>query len=629
MFRIRLVALIVVALSVAVTHPSVRAEDDTPVAAFARAVSNTALVLATDAQVSGDWAVASATTDEPGEPALLIARRESGGWRALSPQTGQVDVYNAWLGALPPTLVSAEDQTALTLATPAEVRAAQALPPFDGYRLPYAESWSAFMSQGPVGQFSHAGYWAIDLVLPTSTGYTATVIAAKSGVVMYVKDVSDIGGLRSGLSGYANGVVIRHGPGEYSWYWHLAHRSVPADVQPGLPIEAGTVLGWMGSTGYSSGPHLHFQVSEAFAWAGCSAITGCSARETRIDRAPFSKTLRGADFDEVTDEARWDGCSSRAACAMNAISANVLSAADGVVLYWSPQFHGPGWKVGGSALATVPRWLQARAGSLGVPEGWWVQVTGTAGNSVFESGQTILPTTLKPAALTVAPLITVTKYVRNDLPVAWPYQFGSADERVARVSDAAGSAVKPCAWRTVLVPPGKHALQAAVQARGANSVEFELTRWPPASVACVDPPVDPGPLPAATPCLTPTIDALEPNDDLSSATPLSFTEAQRHVTIVPGDADWAVITVPHGMRFTVSTTDLEADADPVLQLFARDGDAELARNDDAVGYGARVAWVASGAGAYRVRATQWDPGISGCNTGFTLRAEHTAAGVVA
>jgi len=53
-----------------------------------------------------------------------------------------------------------------------------------------------------------------------------------------------------------NSVIIEHAPGIYSLYYHLDSIS----VQEGAIIETGTLLGFSGSTGLSTGPHLHWEI---------------------------------------------------------------------------------------------------------------------------------------------------------------------------------------------------------------------------------------------------------------------------------------------------------------------------------------------------------------------------------
>ena len=55
----------------------------------------------------------------------------------------------------------------------------------------------------------------------------------------------------------ANYVVLDHGGDYYALYWHMKRGSVA--VQTGQTVTAGTQLGLTGSSGFSTGPHLHFE----------------------------------------------------------------------------------------------------------------------------------------------------------------------------------------------------------------------------------------------------------------------------------------------------------------------------------------------------------------------------------
>lgn len=73
-----------------------------------------------------------------------------------------------------------------------------------------------------------------------------------------VKSISDgrvrFAGMNNG--GYGNIVVVRHANGLESWYAHLSATS----VTPGQRVKCGQTIGLGGSTGRSTGPHLHFEM---------------------------------------------------------------------------------------------------------------------------------------------------------------------------------------------------------------------------------------------------------------------------------------------------------------------------------------------------------------------------------
>lgn len=56
--------------------------------------------------------------------------------------------------------------------------------------------------------------------------------------------------------GYGNLVVVDHGNGVSTYYAHLSRIT----VRPGMRVGAGVRIGSVGSTGQSTGPHLHFEV---------------------------------------------------------------------------------------------------------------------------------------------------------------------------------------------------------------------------------------------------------------------------------------------------------------------------------------------------------------------------------
>jgi murein DD-endopeptidase MepM/ murein hydrolase activator NlpD len=88
-------------------------------------------------------------------------------------------------------------------------------------------------------EIKHPGF---DLAAPTGT----TVDAAASGTVTH-----------AGPAGtYGNLIIIKHADGVETRYAHLSATS----VKEGDTVQAGQPIGAVGTTGYSTGPHLHFEV---------------------------------------------------------------------------------------------------------------------------------------------------------------------------------------------------------------------------------------------------------------------------------------------------------------------------------------------------------------------------------
>ena len=97
-------------------------------------------------------------------------------------------------------------------------------------------------SPGGIGSTNHKG---TDI---GRVGYTSSVYASKSGTVI-VSQYS---------SSYGNYIVISHGSGNTTLYAHMSKRLVSV----GDYVDQGDTIGITGSTGDSTGPHLHFEVTE-------------------------------------------------------------------------------------------------------------------------------------------------------------------------------------------------------------------------------------------------------------------------------------------------------------------------------------------------------------------------------
>jgi murein DD-endopeptidase MepM/ murein hydrolase activator NlpD len=104
---------------------------------------------------------------------------------------------------------------------------------------------STYWFEPPYGRYPHF-HTGIDMVEP----FGSPVFAADDGVVALVGSSS---------SGYGNYVVIAHAGGFDTLYGHLSSILVKA----GQRVTQGTPVGLEGSTGNSTGPHLHFELRVA------------------------------------------------------------------------------------------------------------------------------------------------------------------------------------------------------------------------------------------------------------------------------------------------------------------------------------------------------------------------------
>lgn len=109
-------------------------------------------------------------------------------------------------------------------------------------------------SPGGIGSTNHKG---VDIGTPMGT----PVLAAKAGKVTWA----------SWNGGYGNCVIISHGKGNSTLYGHLSSYN----VKVGDSVSQGQVIAYSGSTGNSTGPHLHFGIKENDSWVDpLSYLTG-------------------------------------------------------------------------------------------------------------------------------------------------------------------------------------------------------------------------------------------------------------------------------------------------------------------------------------------------------------------
>ncbi len=90
------------------------------------------------------------------------------------------------------------------------------------------------------------------------TGYDSPVKATNNGVIEVIDYQKD---------GYGNYILINHNNGYYSLYGHMS--KIDSRVSVGSIVERGQTIGYVGDTGWATGPHLHFEIRT------CSRQTCC------------------------------------------------------------------------------------------------------------------------------------------------------------------------------------------------------------------------------------------------------------------------------------------------------------------------------------------------------------------
>lgn len=93
-------------------------------------------------------------------------------------------------------------------------------------------------------------------IYKTWRNHTGIDFTGRIGTPIYATGDGKIIAPNDGMSGYGLVVVINHGYGFQTLYAHLS-KSL---VRPGQLVKRGEIIGYLGNTGMSTGPHLHYEV---------------------------------------------------------------------------------------------------------------------------------------------------------------------------------------------------------------------------------------------------------------------------------------------------------------------------------------------------------------------------------
>jgi murein DD-endopeptidase MepM/ murein hydrolase activator NlpD len=119
--------------------------------------------------------------------------------------------------------------------------------------------------------------------------FGAAVMATAPGIVR----------IAGWAGGYGNLVEIEHSDGVRTRYGHLSR----LDVFPSEHVEEGQVIGEVGSTGHSTGPHLHYEVRIGGMAVDPLTFVG--------QRAPAYETIWGSELRATPKRAGWSETSGR------------------------------------------------------------------------------------------------------------------------------------------------------------------------------------------------------------------------------------------------------------------------------------------------------------------------------
>lgn len=92
------------------------------------------------------------------------------------------------------------------------------------------------------------GYTRMHYGIDIGASYGTKIYASDGGVVITSEESYS----------YGNYVMIAHGNGRYTLYAHMSVRLVSVDDV----VSQGDVIGYVGATGYATGPHIHFEIYE-------------------------------------------------------------------------------------------------------------------------------------------------------------------------------------------------------------------------------------------------------------------------------------------------------------------------------------------------------------------------------
>ena len=398
--------------------------------------------------------------------------------------------------------------------------------------------------------------------------------AAADGTVVASQNNCRNGNRRCG-GGYGNQVIIYHPNGYFTQYGHLARVTVA-----GKAIKQGEPVGIMGSTGNSSGPHLHFGLYQddgngvwdgdevdkpidPYGWRGDEGDPWVLDRE-----GPVSHYLWRYPLAQVKSFAGQQGAVLQDATGQ--IQVNVPpNALDGEVSM--ELFLGP--------VAGDP------PGSRSVGRSFWLRLLQW------------LPT---QTAQTQADISTVATALDEALtqPMTMTVGYTNAQISHLNINRMALSRWNGATRSWEKLPSQVNPAGRTVTAQSSALGNFKLH----------------------APLICPA-DRVEPDDAYFASRGIDVDEesAQR-LFDSPADEDWFYLVPEAGRTYLIETTQLGSGVDTLIEIYGVDARTRLAMNDNGgVGLASYLEWQAPGSGYYFIRVTQGGNSNHGCTARYALK----------
>lgn len=275
----------------------------------------------------------------------------------------------------------------------------------------FADGGVVWPAKGAVTQHPRSQYpwaaWSGDINQPGAADLGAPVWAYRDGTVSSVQ---------SWDTSYGHHIRLNHGDAQ-TLYAHLSRMY----VEPGERVKAGEVIGAVGSTGNSSGPHLHFEITGAAGAIGGPTgsgsvpafLAGITDEVLDFARSPFA-SLRGLVDDKLDDmpyRGLWaDGLGDLMGVAAGRMAGKVSDLASGPLGMLAGKFDNGG--------ALQPGWTLAYNGT-GRPENVRTAEQEDRATALLEAIVDLLSRGGGPGGVTIQ---TVPGATAQELMDAWSFE---------------------------------------------------------------------------------------------------------------------------------------------------------------------------------------------------------------